>query len=607
MDTKQTAAIVVFLLALGAWGNFSILPTLDDEVRDSNETFICDDVCNAPITWDWPEYACSQEGQTIRSALCGSGLYTYLYCYATYELIGFNYPGNCGCPNYCTNSTGNGQCMNNQCSCAPGFGGQDCSIVTMENTCRGRGHPTAIGGDTNQVTCQCYPGFALNDCGAPVGVLPPIDQVIEPNTQYADDEYGNDHPIFNETTIAQIHITTNQSFVDFFLDPANSQTKEYFPCDFWFYNGYVYQNFTDIGFRIKGGASRHFLKKNWKFSFNEYVQGQKIYGMSKLNLKSMEMDPGALREKTCIGLLYSMNAYVYRGSYAQLYINGMNMGMYIMLEEINKQFLQSRFGNDNGLLYKCVGDLSYLGADPDLYANCTAGDSMCYTPETDEAEDFSLLRDFIAVLNKTPEDEFEEAIQKIFDVDLFLRTFTVEVLTGNWDGIWDCNNYWLYYNPDVNVFQYFRQDLDVSFGTWDSIYSFNDINVYGWGNYNSRGYRLINRILNVDSFRNSFSNYMLEFVKVYYNFGSNLIPRVNTISYEIAPGIMQDKWRNMDFAWTYYETLGDVSNTIVRETSELWDFRRENMTSYSILDFMKIRVPTAIEQIMANETYYFYY
>jgi hypothetical protein len=55
-------------------------------------------------------------------------------------------------------------------------------------------------------------------------------------------------------------------------------------------------------------------------------------------------------------------------------------------------------------------------------------------------------------------------IDKIFDIDLYIRTFVMEVATGNWDGIFNANNYYLYFNPDVNKFQYFRHDLDFSYG-----------------------------------------------------------------------------------------------------------------------------------------------
>lgn len=48
------------------------------------------------------------------------------------------------------------------------------------------------------------------------------------------------------------------------------------------------------------------------------------------------------------------------------------------------------------------------------------------------------------------DSDFAANIEDIFDVDLFLRTYVMEVATGNWDGIWDCNNYFMYYNPQFD-------------------------------------------------------------------------------------------------------------------------------------------------------------
>jgi len=52
------------------------------------------------------------------------------------------------------------------------------------------------------------------------------------------------------------------------------------------------------------------------------------------------------------------------------------MGLFIMLENIDGQFLKSRFGNNNGQLYKCVGPLKFLGHDPLLYAEVPASSSL---------------------------------------------------------------------------------------------------------------------------------------------------------------------------------------------------------------------------------------
>ena len=164
---------------------------------------------------------------------------------------------------------------------------------------------------------------------------------------------------------------------------------------------------SDVGFRLKGGASRNYFKKTWKLSFNKFEDGRKLYQQKKLQLKAMEQDESAIKEILVLSMLYSMNVPAQRYGYTQLFINEQNMGAYLMIENVDDKFLDSRFGNEDGLLYKCMGDLAYLGSDPETYKNLSV-----YLPKTDAAENFDLLRDFITILNVTSDDVFVEELRK---------------------------------------------------------------------------------------------------------------------------------------------------------------------------------------------------
>lgn len=176
-----------------------------------------------------------------------------------------------------------------------------------------------------------------------------------------------------------------------------------------YYNGIVTEVMDQVGYRIKGGASRGYAKKSFKIAFDEYVD-RKWAQQKKIGLKAMEMDPSCLKEKLTESLLYSMNAPAQRSSYAQFFINDQFMGVYLILENIDDQFLKSRFGNEDGLLYKCTGDLAYLGWNPEIYKNLTMGsgenEGPTYEAQTDAAEDYTLLRDFIFIVNITDDNLF---------------------------------------------------------------------------------------------------------------------------------------------------------------------------------------------------------
>jgi hypothetical protein len=74
----------------------------------------------------------------------------------------------------------------------------------------------------------------------------------------------------------------------------------------WFSNGNITETVSDIGFRMKGGVSRSFVKKNWKISFNAFEKGRKWYKMKKLLLRGDELDPSLGRDFLSLSVSRSM-------------------------------------------------------------------------------------------------------------------------------------------------------------------------------------------------------------------------------------------------------------------------------------------------------------
>eukprot|EP00008_Paramoeba_atlantica_P013325 CAMPEP_0201482706 /NCGR_PEP_ID=MMETSP0151_2-20130828/6969_1 /ASSEMBLY_ACC=CAM_ASM_000257 /TAXON_ID=200890 /ORGANISM="Paramoeba atlantica, Strain 621/1 / CCAP 1560/9" /LENGTH=440 /DNA_ID=CAMNT_0047865519 /DNA_START=601 /DNA_END=1923 /DNA_ORIENTATION=+ len=374
--------------------------------------------------------------------------------------------------------------------------------------------------------------------------LPAIPSLLG-DPQYSDwDEYDDNHPIFNESTIAQIHLQISQEDLDFLINPVNQDIREYKHANFSFYNGAVTEVMEDVGMRIKGGLSRTFAKKSWKISFNTFVKGREWAQQKKIALKDASMDSMYVREKSAMAAVYAMGGPTPRGSHTMVYINGMAWGLYVILEDPGRdEFLKSRFGTSKGSLWKCVGTLEYLGSDPDLYR------TEEYKASNDNAEEsYEPLENFISVLNLTPDDEFEEKIQTVMNVEFFLRTLVAEVATGNGDGIWNGNNYFLYYQTD-GLMYYYRHDLDLSFGFVDVYQRMAIRSVWEWGSATppGRGRLLIDRILSVPSFQEMYSSYLLKLM-TYVNVdqSGSYARRVSGIHSSIQAAVALDAWHSLD-------------------------------------------------------------
>jgi spore coat protein H len=274
-------------------------------------------------------------------------------------------------------------------------------------------------------------------------------------------EFPEDDPVFIDEVVPRVDIFINPDTLDWIY--ANVESYQEFHAIFVFNNGTIIDTMNDVGFRLRGNTSRYSQKKSFKVSFNTFETGRTWHGLEKLNLNGEHNDPSVARAKFCWDLLRQFEIPAPRSNHVQVYINNNYYGLYISTEHIDEEFVDSRFGNKNGNLYKCLwpADLNYLGSNPELY-KVTIGDRRVYDLRTNtEEDDYSDIAHFIDVLNNTPDNEFICEIEKVFNLDDYLKIIAIDIFTGNWDGyIYNKNNFYLYQNTATGKFEYIPYDLD---------------------------------------------------------------------------------------------------------------------------------------------------
>lgn len=393
--------------------------------------------------------------------------------------------------------------------------------------------------------------------------------------------------VYNDAIIPKMEIEINPFYLIKILDPANADSDEHYPARFIFDDGFNRDTMENIGFRLRGNTSRTSKKKSFKISFNTFEPGRKYKGFEKLNINGEHNDPSVVRAKVCWDLLRDMRIPAPRANHVDLYINGSYFGLYINVEHIDENFVNTRFGNNDGNLYKCTwpADLAYKGANPDNYKHLN-GDTRVYELSiNEEIDDYSDLAHFIDVLNNTPIAELPCELDQILNVDGMIRAIAFDILSGNWDGPhYNKNNFYLYHNTFTGKFEYIPYDLDNTLGIDWLNRDWGTRNIYTWSK-NDEPRPLYKNILQVPEYKNRLSYYLELFMEKYFE-ENYLFPYLDAFRAKLSPSAAADPYRPLDYGFTMTDFLNSYNTDI-----------DENHVQYGIKPYITTRRNSAFGQL----------
>jgi hypothetical protein len=327
----------------------------------------------------------------------------------------------------------------------------------------------------------------------------------------------------------------------------NPGSNKEWKAQFVFTTGDVSETVEDVGFRLRGMTSRYAAKKCFKVSFNTFTNGGKFHGIEKMNLNGDHNDPCILRSHLTLNLFEHMHVPAPRSNHVEVYINDNYYGLYINTEHEDEEFVESRFGNNLGNLYKCLypADLNYLGSNPEDYKN------HGYTLKTNtEQDNYDDLINFIYTLDYVTPEQFPAEIEPIFNVNGFLRQLAVEVFTGHWDGYsYNENNYYLFNNLNTGKFEYLPYDTDNTFGLdWVGV-DWGPRDIYHWWK-TSESRPLTSKIFANQTYKDRFSFFLDELVTQYAAVNT-YFPEIDNLKSKIDASAEADEYRPLDYGWTY--------------------------------------------------------
>jgi spore coat protein CotH len=163
---------------------------------------------------------------------------------------------------------------------------------------------------------------------------------------------NKDNYPFVTDRVVPVRIVMQEDDWDFFK--KNARSKPYVRADMWFDGKHI----PDIAIRTKGNSSLNqvagggYIKYSLKVDLNFFNSARNLNGIKKLSFSNGFSDPTFIREVLAYELFEQMGIPTPRTSFVDIWINNTHLGLYTMVEPIDKSFISNHFADSKGNLYK---------------------------------------------------------------------------------------------------------------------------------------------------------------------------------------------------------------------------------------------------------------
>lgn len=197
------------------------------------------------------------------------------------------------------------------------------------------------------------------------------------------------------------------------------------------------KTFTNVGLHLKGAAGSW---RDWNdkpgltLNFDKFTSQQSYRGMDKIHLNNGVQDGSFLQELLANELALAMGVPACRCTHAMAELNGRRVGLYVLKEGFDTQWLKRHFKTADGNLYD-GGFLTDINGDLKLDHGTDNGRKD--------------LKALVKACNEGDANKRYKEVEKILDVDKFCASAALQIITADWDGyIRKPNNYRIWFPKD---------------------------------------------------------------------------------------------------------------------------------------------------------------
>jgi hypothetical protein len=285
------------------------------------------------------------------------------------------------------------------------------------------------------------------------------------------------------------------------------------------------ERFTNVAARYRGNGT--FLNSLWgpkqsfKVDLNKFTKKQSLAGIDELNFLNSVIDFSYLHDSLAQRFFRDMGVVAPRTAYAYLYIDvpgkwtNQPIGLYNLMENIDKDFAEARFGTKKVPIFKPVTYELFmdLGDDWDSYEEI-------YDLKTDATgEQLQRVIDFAKLVTHGSDEEYARRLGEFIDVEEVAAYVAANVLLASYDGFFsNGQNFFMYLDPRSEKFGFISWDQDHSWGGFDYIGTARERQEASIWEPWVQGYdfRFLKRTMEVPAFREAYQRKLEQALEHYF-------------------------------------------------------------------------------------------
>lgn len=261
-------------------------------------------------------------------------------------------------------------------------------------------------------------------------------------------EYQANDPsdaLFSAAEIPRIHIQVEREPLDKLKADPRNYVKATLRED---------DRVTVAAVKLKGAAGSF---RDWDdrpaltLNMRKFNKGGSFHGLVKFHLNNSVQDETYLHERLCSELFRQAGIPAPRVTHARVWLNGRDVGLYVLREGFDRPYLKRSFPDPTGNLY----DGGF----------CQDIDADLEKDEGSGPDDRSDLRAVVAAASDPDPTSRLRRVESLVDMDAFLTFMAMERMTCHWDGYTNtANNYRIYFDPRRGKAIFLPHGMDQMFG-----------------------------------------------------------------------------------------------------------------------------------------------